>query len=239
MSGENDKAPKIPTAQIVYGEIVYWITILAAILCMLGPLLAVADVDNNLLNPHYVFAHIFNEEEPGGVWALSAKDEPKLPAATVNVDDPKSWEALGVHEAVEVLAALPVPAEGAATPEFAIGEGLRLLRNPEGAEDEFTLVRIDHGEERSTGVTATKARAEMLDVYKDEVVTDGHYWMAAPFTGDGFTQLGLALGCSVALWGLIAAAFLYLRQKVILYTGLAIWVAFLVFLSAAGIVNLH
>jgi len=54
---------------------------------------------------------------------------------------------------------------------------------------------------------AASMAAVLLDRYKAVVVADGHYWMKAPLSGDGFTQLGLALGCSVALWGLIAAAF--------------------------------
>jgi cytidylate kinase len=222
MSGDNDEKPIIPTAQIVYGEIVYWVTIFAALLCMIGPLIAVADVDNNLLNPHFVFAHIFNEEEPGGVWALSAKVEPTLPAATTNVADPRSWEALGVREALEVLKGMPAPAAGGGRPGLALGEGLRIERNPEGAEEDeaFTVVIVTHGEEKEKLVTTVKARAILLETYKREVITNGHFWMGAPFTGDGFTQLGLALGCSVALWGLIAAAFLFLKQKVILYMGL-------------------
>jgi hypothetical protein len=43
----------------------------------------------------------------------------------------------------------------------------------------------------------------------------------------------------VALWALLVAAFAYVRDKVYLYALLAVWVAGLVFLSAAGLIKGH
>jgi hypothetical protein len=65
----------------------------------------------------------------------------------------------------------------------------------------------------------------------------GHFWYGRLTCGDGLTQFGLALGCSVALWALLAAAIAYLRQRVLLYTVLSLWVALLVFLSSVGIIK--
>jgi hypothetical protein len=140
----SDDRPKMPAAQIVYGEIVYWVTILAAIVCMVGPVVAIADVDNNVMNPHFLFAKIFDGESADAIWK-------------------------------EVGGGFP----------------------------------------------------------------GGHFWFSNLTKGDGFTQFGLALGCSVALWALLAAAFAYLRDKVYLYVGLCLWVSLLVFLSAAGIIKGH
>ena len=67
----------------------------------------------------------------------------------------------------------------------------------------------------------------------------GHFYLKYPWFGDGFTQLGLALGCSSALWGLLAVSFVYLRKKNYVYVALSLWVAALVFLSALGIVKGH
>ena len=67
----------------------------------------------------------------------------------------------------------------------------------------------------------------------------GHFYLKHLTYGDGFTQFGLALGCSVAVWGLLAAAFAYARKKTYLYMGLAIWVSALIFLSMTGIVGMH
>jgi fatty acid desaturase len=67
----------------------------------------------------------------------------------------------------------------------------------------------------------------------------GHFYLKNLTYGDGFTQFGLALGCSVALWALIAAAFAYASDRIYLYVILALWVAMLVSLSMIGIVGMH
>jgi hypothetical protein len=67
----------------------------------------------------------------------------------------------------------------------------------------------------------------------------GHFYLKYFTYGDGFTQFGLALGCSVALWALVAAAFAYVSDRIYIYVVLAIWVAGLVALSMIGIVGMH
>jgi hypothetical protein len=47
------------------------------------------------------------------------------------------------------------------------------------------------------------------------------------------------LGCSVALWALLATAVAYLADRIYLYVFLSIWVALLVGLSASGIIKGH
>ena len=136
--------PKMPRAQIIYGEIVYWITIVSAIICMIGPVIAMSSVDNNVLNPHYLFVAIFEGKT----------------AETI-------WQELG--------GGFP----------------------------------------------------------------GGHFYLSHFTYGDGFTQFGLALGCGVAFWGLLATAILYLSERTYLYVFLSLWVALLVFLSASGIVRGH
>ena len=135
--------PKMPRAQIVYGEIVYWITIVACIICMIGPLISLASPDNNVLNPHYLFASIFQGQS----------------AETV-------WQEVG---------------------------------------GEFP---------------------------------GGHFYLKNLTKGDGFTQFGLALGCSVAFWGLLASAFSFLREKSYLFIILSLFVACLIFVSMTGLVNM-
>ena len=137
-----EERPIMPRAQLVYGAIIYWITIAAAILCMIGPVISMASVDNNVLNPYYLFAAIFDGKNAETVWQ-------------------------------EVGGGFP----------------------------------------------------------------GGHFYFKNFTMGDGFTQFGLALGCSVALWALLAAAIAYLREKVYLYVSLSLWVAFLVLLAATGIVG--
>ena len=136
--------PKMPRAQIVYGEIVYWVTIVACIICMIGPLISLAAPDNNVLNPHYLFASIFEGKS----------------AETV-------WQEVG---------------------------------------GEFP---------------------------------GGHFYLENLTKGDGFTQVGLALGCSVALWALIATAIAYFTEKIYIYVVLSLWVGALVTLAMIGLVGAH
>ncbi len=139
-----EQVPKMPRAQIVYGDIVYWVTILSCIICMIGPVLSVAVPENNVLNPYQLFNAIFEGKDAQTVWREVGGDFP-----------------------------------------------------------------------------------------------GGHFYLKNLTFGDGFTQLGLALGCSVALWALIAAAISYAAERVYFYTILAIWVASLVALSMVGIVGTH
>jgi hypothetical protein len=138
------ETPKMPRAQIIYGSIVYWITILSCIICMVGPVISVGLPDNNVLNPYKLFNAVFEGKD----------------AQTV-------WQEVG---------------------------------------GEFP---------------------------------GGHFYLKNFTYGDGFTQLGLALGCSVALWALIVVAVAYAREKIYVYAILSLWVAGLVALSMIGIVEMH
>ena len=139
-----DERPQMPRAQIIYGEIVYWITIAAAIICMIGPVIAMSSVEKNVMNPYYLFSAIFAGKNSKTVWN-------------------------------EVGGGFP----------------------------------------------------------------GGYFYLKNFTSGDGFTQFGLALGCSVALWGLLGAAAAYLTDKKYLYVFLSIWVGLLIFLAMVGIVKGH
>jgi len=54
----------IPASQRVFGDIVYWITILAALLCIIGPMIAIINIDKNVINPHYLMQNIFDGMKP-------------------------------------------------------------------------------------------------------------------------------------------------------------------------------
>jgi hypothetical protein len=139
-----EERPKMQLSQIIYGEIVYWGTILAAIICMIGPYISIKNVEHNVCNPHYLFAGIFEGKDAATVWQ-------------------------------EVGGGFP----------------------------------------------------------------GGHFYLNNFSMGDGFTQFGLALGCSVAMWALIPAALCYIKEKNPLYTLLCLWVGLLICLSMIGIVSSH
>lgn len=60
--------PKIPLPQIVYGNIIYWLCIIAALVCTIGTIFAIAFPDNNYVNPHYLFFSIWQGNNPEAVW---------------------------------------------------------------------------------------------------------------------------------------------------------------------------
>jgi hypothetical protein len=72
----NDQKLGLSASQRLYGEIVYWVTIVAALLCLVGPLVAMANVERNVLNPHYLFAAIFDGKSPEEVWKAGGGEFP-------------------------------------------------------------------------------------------------------------------------------------------------------------------
>ena len=59
---------EMPRAQRIYGEIIYWMTIIACIVCMIGPAISVANPEQNVLNPYNLFNSIFEGKTPEQVW---------------------------------------------------------------------------------------------------------------------------------------------------------------------------
>ena len=68
--------PKMPKAQILYGEIVYWLCIVSALISTMGPMLAMANVDNNVLNPHFLFSAIWDGKTAEEVWKAGGGEFP-------------------------------------------------------------------------------------------------------------------------------------------------------------------
>jgi len=134
--------PKVPLPQIVYGKIIYWLCIIAALICTIGPVLAIAFPDKNLMNPHYLFFNIWQGNTPEAVWQQ-------------------------------------------------VGGGF----------------------------------------------PGGHFWLQNLNTWDGFTQLGIVIGCSCACLALLGASIAFLREKPQSYGWalVSLLVASLVLLSALGI----
>lgn len=109
---------KTPVSQLVFGETIYWICVISAIVCTVGPLIAIIFVDSNVMNPHYLFASIFEGNTAEVVWE-------------------------------EVGGGFP----------------------------------------------------------------GGHFWKDHLFTGDGFTQFGLVIGCASALPALVFTALIFAFRK--------------------------
>ncbi len=135
----------MPLSQRVFGEFVYWLCIVAAIVCMIGPVIALLSVDANVGNPHYIFASIFDGNTAEVVWEEVAGEFP-----------------------------------------------------------------------------------------------GGHFWLYNIAAGDGFTQLGLVIGCACALPALIATALVLLfkkKERSFIWVFFSLVIATLITISLCGIVN--
>jgi len=65
-----------------------------------------------------------------------------------------------------------------------------------------------------------------------------HHWLYNLSAGDGLIQLGLIIGCSVAMPAMLAAAIIYVFKERSLGWALgALWIAGLVAISVLGIVK--
>ncbi len=139
----SEDRPIMPKAQTYYGECVYYLTVVACLVCIVGPLIAMINPENNVMNPYFTFAAIFQGHTADEVWTLVAGGFP-----------------------------------------------------------------------------------------------GGHFWYDNFFTGDGFTQFGLALGCTSAAYALIVAAVAYAVERIYLYTFFSLFVAAMIFFAASGVVSL-
>ena len=69
----------------------------------------------------------------------------------------------------------------------------------------------------------------------------GDFWklfLRNIFTPDGAATFGIALGCSVTLWGLIPAARQFLKKKEYFYVFVSLFVMALIFLAMSGVINM-
>ena len=91
----------------------------------------------------------------------------------------------------------------------------------------------------NSAIFAGMSPAEIWVTSKGGSFPGGHFYLQNILTGDGFTQFGLALGCGVALPALVGSSISFARAKSFGFVALSLWVSFMVFFSAAGLVSLH
>jgi hypothetical protein len=63
-----EEMPKIPVTQVACGLTIYIVCILSAIICIIGPCLALVWPQANVSNPHLIFGAIFEGKEAAAVW---------------------------------------------------------------------------------------------------------------------------------------------------------------------------
>jgi hypothetical protein len=81
--------PRVPTPQIVYGRTIFWLVIVAALINAIGPLMAMAFPDNNLLDPQRIFASIWAGSSPDTVWRTAGGG---FPGGHFWLSYPNTWD---------------------------------------------------------------------------------------------------------------------------------------------------
>ncbi|WP_029896787.1 hypothetical protein [Desulfohalovibrio reitneri] len=68
--------PVMPKAQIIYGDTVYWLCVLSALVCMVGPVVALAFPDANVIDPRHLFGAIWEGKDALEVWRVRGSEFP-------------------------------------------------------------------------------------------------------------------------------------------------------------------
>ena len=58
--------------QRVYGEVAYWFSIVAALICTIAPIVTVAFPGRNVVDPHFLFSAIWAGQGPEAIWGGAA-----------------------------------------------------------------------------------------------------------------------------------------------------------------------
>ena len=218
--------PTVPLSQRVFGEIVYWVTVACAILCILGPVVAFTDMDKNVINPHYLMENIFDGMAPD----FEEQELQSMASAGQNVFTVEDADKFSDPEDVD--------------------REIKIRISDANSSEELILESIDTDTDTITLATALSnsysldEEAEVAEVTiwegaKDDV-KGGHFWMDHITTGDGLTQFGLALGCGVGFFAMIAAGLIFIiREKSFGWALGSFWIAFMIAVSATGVIALH
>ena len=218
--------PAVPLSQRVFGEIVYWITVVCAILCIVGPVVAFTDMDKNVVNPHYLMENIFDGMAP-------TFDEQML-EADVSVGD----RILHVEDAEKFSDPEDVDRDVQIRIYDAINSETGILESIDKDNNTITIA-AGLSNAFTAGEETEVKEVTVWDGAKDEV-KGGHFWMDHITTGDGLTQFGLALGCGVGFFAMLAAGLIYaFKEKSFGWALASFWIAFMIAVSATGVIALH
>ncbi|MDY6911328.1 MAG: hypothetical protein SVM79_03090 [Chloroflexota bacterium] len=211
--------PAVPQSQRVFGEIVYWTTIISCIICIIGPLIAFINIDQNVVNPHYLFSNILDGMPPeAGV----NMDEDAAAGATVlyltKVDDFEAGQKVLIKDEHHE--------------EFALIESV-------DEDADFITLAAGLANSYSKDAEGEVAEETIWQDAKDDI-QGGHFWIGNFTTGDGFIQFGLVLGCAVGFIAMIGAALMFIfKEKSYGWALGSIWIAVMIGVSVVGIISLH
>ena len=213
--------PIVPVSQRIFGELVYWITVLCAILCTVGPLITFIDMDNNVLNPHTLFGNVFDgmPTEAG----IDLEEDVTAGDTVLKLDD---------------------------VGDFEVDQTINITADGEVVESDLVIASIDEDANTITLTTGLQnaysteddiqvAEETIWDSAKDDV-KGGHYWLDHFTTGDGFTLFGMVLGCAVGIIALtITGLYLLLKEKSVGWALGSFFIAFMSTISMVGLISVE
>jgi hypothetical protein len=65
---------RVPFAGIVVGDIIYWVCIIGAFICMVGPVVSILHPNNNVADPFNVFSLVWGGKSAREIWAAVTPD---------------------------------------------------------------------------------------------------------------------------------------------------------------------
>jgi len=66
---QTDDAPVVPLAGVVYGDTIYWVTIVASVLTLLGQIWSFV-TQNNYMSPTYLLSSIWQGKKVDEIWSV-------------------------------------------------------------------------------------------------------------------------------------------------------------------------
>lgn len=174
-----EERPPVPLSQRVFGEVVYWITIVCAILCIIGPIIAFIDMDENVLNPHFLMQNIFDGMSAESVTEL--EEDVPAGATSLNLEDLGPFETMIDNFREETGTALLQSASTSDT-VLSVAEienfeaGQTILVAAENVEEVAIIAAVDKGAKTVTITSGlvnnygVEAQAEVTEIDEPVVV---------------------------------------------------------------------
>ncbi|MFO8010010.1 MAG: hypothetical protein R6U89_04260 [Dehalococcoidia bacterium] len=211
--------PVVRSSQRLFGEIVYWTTVLCAILCIVGPVVTFVSFDNNILNPSTLYGNIFEgmPTESG----IALEEDVSSGASSLKV---KKVSAFETGQTITIKNDVDLE-----------------TRVISAIDEDANIIYLTEPVNYSYSVSDESVVAEQTvwDNAKDNV-KGGHYWLSHLTTGDGFTLFALVLGCSVGIIAMtITAVFLIIKERAWGWATGALFIAFISGISMVGLVSMH
>lgn len=103
----NDSKPEIPRAGVVYGDIIYWVTIASTVVVIIGSIITFVTT-NNYIDPNYMLSAIWEGKSVDEIWKGATGVQPNghwyLPHLTTGNGLTAGGIALGVFSVLPGIA---------------------------------------------------------------------------------------------------------------------------------------